>query len=277
MSMSKLIKIALGLIAAGAVLFIAGSAMGGKGLWVNKNFRILTADDFESYIYSNMDMEAFESIDIDISNVPVTLVSSQNGKYGVEVHYNTTKPDDIKIAVENKKLVIEADSQMYWFTFDLSFINGNKTNKEYVIVYLPEADYEKVCVETSNAAVIIEDTDGYVKDLKIRTSNAHVFVFGIEFDDMEIRTSNGSVTMENIRFKPDKGKITVDTSNAGITLNLPDNRKEECKIYADTSNAGVYVNDEKVKSDGHITSEGNHVLHLDTSNGKIELFFGMDQ
>lgn len=275
MSMSRLIKIALGLIAAGAVLFIAGSVLGGTGLMINKNFRIVTPEDFETYTYANMDMEAFESIDIDISNAPVTFLPSQNGKYGVEVSYQVSK-DDIKVAVEDKKLTIKADSHMYWFLFDLSFINGNKTTKEYVNVYLPQADYEKICVETSNASVSMENTDMYVKEILIETSNGGVSVSGISTDNIKIYTSNGSVAMEEIYFRSDKAEITVDTSNAGIVLDLPETGREDCKIYADTSNAGVYVNDEKVKPDEYSASEGDTILHLETSNGKINILFGLD-
>ncbi len=277
MSMSKLIKTALGLLAAGAVLFIAGSVMGGKGLIINKNFRIMTAEDFQNYTYSNMDMEAFESIDIAVSNIPVTFVLSENGKYGVEVSCQTANPKEIKAVVENKKLTIKKESQMYWFSFDLSMINGNKTDKEYVTVYLPKESYGKIRVEDSNAPVCMEDMDIDVKELHIETSNAGVLISDIRSDEIDVCTSNGTVSMEDIRFKTDKAKITADTSNSGIILTLPDTGKNRCKIYANTSNAGVYVNDEKAESDGHITSEGDNTLNLKTNNGKIEIFFGLDE
>lgn len=277
MSMSKLIKTALGLLAAGAVLFIAGSVMGGKGLIIDKNFRIMTAEDFQNYTYTNMDMEAFESIDIAVSNIPVTFVLSENGKYGVEVSCQTANPEDIKVAVENKKLTIKKESQMYWFSFDLSMINWNKADKEYVTVYLPKESYGKIRVEDSNAPVCMEDMDIDVKELQIETSNAGVLISDIRSDEIDVCTSNGTVSMEDIRFKTDKAKITADTSNSGIILTLPDTGKNQCKIYANTSNAGVYVNDEKAESDGHITSKGDSALNLKTSNGKIEIFFGLDE
>ncbi len=277
MSMSKLIKTALGLLAAGAVLFIAGSVMGGKGLIIDKNFRIMTAEDFQNYTYTNMDMEAFESIDIDVSNIPVTFVLSEDGKYGVEISCQTANPKEIKAAVENKKLTIKKESQMYWFSFDLSMINGNKTDKEYVTVYLPKESYGKIRVEDSNAPVCMEDMDIDVKELHIETSNAGVLISDIRSDEIDVCTSNGTVSMEDIRFKTDKAKITADTSNSGIILTLPDTGKNRCKIYANTSNAGVYVNDEKAESDGHITSEGDNTLNLKTNNGKIEIFFGLDE
>lgn len=311
--MSDYVKIALGLIAAGAVLFIAGSMFGGKGIMLSSNFRIETRDDFETYQYQNLDMEAFDKVDIDVSDVPVTFLPAPDGKsYGVEVSYQTTDRDEIKIAVEDKKLIIKIPGKMYWFSFDLSFLTGKDT-EESIIVYLPQNVYENISVKNSNASVTMEELNTNIKEIKIITSNAGINLSGLEADELSAHTSNGTirmekiaaekvetdtsngavtlikmevdelkadtsngkVTIEEIDFRNRKGKMTVTTSNAAIELSLPDYAQKDCEIKAKTSNAGISVNGED-KDNKYVTGDGDILLHLGTSNGKIEMNFGLD-
>lgn len=277
MADSKLLKIALGLITAGTVLFLAGSVKGGSGLMINKDFQILSPEDLKTYTYSDGNMEPFESVNIDISNVPVTFLPSQDGKYGAEVCYWAAGQDAVRVAVENKILVIEEEDKGYWFSFDLSFITGKERTGESVTVYLPEGSYEKICVKSSNAPVTMKNTGVDVQELSLKTSNAAVQVSDIRTENMEIGTSNASVVLDEICFQTEQSSITVGTSNGKISLHLPENGKETCQITASTSNAAIYVNDEKMKNSKYVTEDGRNILHLKTSNGKIELFFGKDK
>lgn len=314
MSISKLIKIAAALFAAGVILFFVGSLFGGKGVFINSKFQMVVPDDSDYYEYENRDLEAFTSVNIDVRNMPVTFFPSDNGSYGVELAYYATDKDNMLIEVKDGMLKVKSKSEMRWLSFDLSFLNGTKRNKEYVIVYLPKQEYETIDAFTSNGAIIMEKADFAAKTLLLDTSNAPIMVSGIKADmvttdtsngtvnlsgvvsekirvetsnapvtvsdcaasKFEISTSNGQVHLEKLTFEDGERDVSVKTSNGGISAEFPECRETDFRIHADTSNANIYVNGENMRDNEYSTKNGEGRLRLDTSNSRIEMYFGLD-
>ena len=314
MSISKLIKIAAALFAAGIILFFVGSIFGGKGVFINSKFQMVVPDDSDYYEYENRDLEAFTSVNIDVRNMPVTFFPSDNGLYGVELAYYATDKDNMLIEVKDGTLKVKSKSEMRWLSFDLSFLNGTKRNKEYVIVYLPKQEYETIDAFTSNGSIIMEKADFAAKTLILDTSNAPIMVSGIKADmvttdtsngtvnlsgivsekirvetsnapvtvsdcaasKFEISTSNGQVHLEKLTFEDGERDVSVKTSNGGISAEFPECRETDFRINADTSNANIYVNGEKLRDNEYTTKNGDGRLRLDTSNSRIEMYFGLD-
>lgn len=268
--MTKWMKTALVLLLTGAVLFVAGSMLGGKGIIINQNFKVIDSDDYKYFTYTNMELDEFEAVDIDVSNTPVTFLPSEDGRYGVEVSYRIVNENDIRVEVDNQKLIVEAEEKMFWMSWDFSFMTENQI-KEYVIVYLPEKEYKEITVDTSNAAVILKKVTA--PSIEIDTSNGSIEILNSDVQNLVADTSNASIRMQENRLSSEKGDISLETSNGEIRVDFLENREKEFKINADTSNADIYVNDRKLEKNDYATREGAVSLKLDTSNSDIIMNF----
>lgn len=308
--MTKWMKTALILLLAGAILFVAGSMLGGKGISINQNFKVIDSNDYKYFTYTDMKLDEFEAVDIDVSNTPVTFLPSEDGGYGVEVSYRIVNENDIRVEVDKQKLIVEAKEKMFWMSWDFSFMAENE-NKEYIIVYLPEKEYKEITVDTSNADIEMEELYVQVKKLKFNTSNAKICLSGpecgeivadtsnaavtlkkvtapaieidtsngsIEILDSDVQklvadTSNASITMKESRLSSERGEISLITSNGEIRVDFSENKEKEFKINADTSNADIYLNNQKLEKNDYATREGAVSLKLDTSNSDIIMNF----
>lgn len=312
--MSKLVKTAVIMVGVGIALFFLGNMFGGRGIVMNDKFRIRSVDDLEYYEYENRDLEAFTSVNINVSNMPVTFCPSDDGKYGVETAYRASDKDHMIVEVKDGTLTIRRKSEVYLFSFDFSFFGGNNTEKEYVTVYLPKQEYEAIDVSASNGPVTLKSLDVEVKTLILDTSNAPVIVSDMQADTfsagssngmislsgvrsesvrvktsnavvtvedsivaaLTVKTNNGQVTLTDVECGDGEGDISVSTSNAAIFVDCPQWKEADFRIDADTSNADVYINDRSQKDDKYTTKKGDNTLRLKTSNGKIEMNFAPD-
>lgn len=311
MSNSKLIKIAAAVFAMGIILFFVGSLFGGRGIFLNSSFQISVADDMEYFEFEDRDLEAFSGVNIDVANMPVTFLPSDNDLYGVKLAYYATDKDNMTVTVKDNTLTVEYEPQKRYISFDFSFLR--ETKKEYVIVYLPKQEYGTIDVSTSNGMILLEKVDVVVKklildtsngpitasdistdmvtadtsngpvslsgivseEIRVKTSNAPVKVSFGEISVLEIRTSNGPVHLDGLTFagKPD---VFVNTSNGGISVDFATCSESDFRVKADTSNANIFVNGDNLRDNHYTTKDGDGRLNLKTSNGRIEMYFGLD-
>lgn len=312
MSNAKLIKIAAAFFAVGIILFFVGSLFGGRGIFLNSKLQISVPGDLEYFEYENRDLEAFTGVNIDVRNMPVEIVPSDNGLYGVKLAYYAADKDNMMIEVKDKILNVERKAEMRIFSFDFSFLS--ETSKEYVIVYLPEQEFETIHASTTNGMISVENVDAVVKNLildtsngpiimsdisadtvtadtsngmvnlngvaseeiRVKTSNAPVTVSSGVISVLEIRTSNGPVTLDGLTFAGSEKNVSVKTNNGGITVDFAKCRESDFRIKADTSNSNIYVNGDNLRDNHYTTKDGDGRLNLKTSNGRIEVDFGLD-
>lgn len=278
--MSKYIKIALGLIAAGIVFTVVGLSFGGKGFTITTNMKAQTVDEYQIFEYKNMEIDVLQMIDVDINNVPVTICESENDKYGVEVKCQVLDLDDMEVSVGDGELEIKKKMQNYWFSFDFSSVTTFNQMDEYVIIYVPKfANTPEITVDTSNANVIVDEPGSKISRLNINTSNASVtlnkvFVLnqlnvdtnngGIELKDsqcvtdVKLITSNGGVTISGTELE----NVTVDTSNGSVKIKESVLSGEKNSMKVKTSNSGIFVS--LLNSD-----EKNFKINADTSNADV--------
>ncbi len=289
--MSRYVKIALGLIVVGIVLAGIGSFLGGSGFFITNRLDTHSVEDLQLFEYENMEIGGLDSIDISVSNVPVTFRATKGDKFGVEVKYQVIDLDDVTVSVDEGELSVVAKHENYWWSFDFSFFE-DKDIEEYVIVYVPEGkSLEDVNVSTSNASVEVEDLQCIINEFDINTSNAGVTLSGVTVtDSLVIDTSNGPIRLDSacvcrkeaklitsngqvdvinaeinqLEVKTSNGEINLDiaklddrryikadTSNAKINVILQNNNETETDIKADTSNGEVYINGKSVGDDDY--------------------------
>ncbi len=311
--MSRYVKIALGLIAMGIVLAGIGSFLGGNGFFITNKLDTHSVEDMQLFEYENMEIGGLDSIDINVSNVPVTFCKASGDKFGVEVNYQVVDLDDVTVSVEDGELSVVAKHENYWWSFDFSFFEGRDV-EEYVIVYIPEGkSLDDINVSTSNASVTMKEMQCIVNEFDINTSNADVTLSGVTVtDSLVVDTSNGQIRLDaacvcendaklitsngqvdviggvfnRLEVKSSNGEINldvaevldkrfikVDTSNAPISVTL-NNGEGEADIKADTSNGEVYINGKSVGDDDYEHAVSGGVrLELDTSNADIRIEF----
>ena len=211
-----------------------------------------SADSGKVHCFSNMDMTPFTDICVDVRNCPVQVERAVDGKYGVDVRVVVRKDEDLTIENLNGTLTVRKIRQNKWSGFRMQFMGARE--KEYVKLYLPEAQYNKVKLLTSNASVTVNGLEAVNDLLSIDTSNAGVKLNGVQVNDcLKVDTSNGSIALNQVFGR----EFVADTSNASITME----RVFGEKVTADTSNGGIRVKE----------SEIAQVLNADTSNGSIEV------
>lgn len=245
MSSSKLIKLALLFIVVGSVMFFAGRSLGGSGFYIDNRFHIKSFGTDEYFEYSNMELDAFTDIKVDIRNCPITVKKSEDGHYGVSVKLYSPDSGSITAEVNGHTLTVKGNDTFRWILWDVSL--GLTRQEEYVIIYLPEADYGKFELATSNASINLAEISGKA---------------------IAAETSNGSVTAADLTVTE---SLDIETSNASITTVLS-GAENDYKIEADTSNANVYINSRKEGRE-YKSKNGSIKLNLETSNGTINLTF----
>ena len=264
-----------------------------------------SADSGQVHCFSNMDMDPFTDIHVDVRNCPIQVERSVDGRYGVDVRLAVRKDEDLTIENLNGLLTIQKKRQSKWSGGWMQF-NGSH-EKEYVKLYLPEAVYNRVELFSSNASVTVTDLETVSDLLNIDTSNDRVRLERVQVNDrLKIDTSNGAITLtqvfgrdiyadtsnasivmervfaEKATADTSNGGIKVkdceitqllngDTSNASIEVTLP-GAESDYSIHADTSNSKIYVNG-KSMGDEYNTYGGVKAVRLDTSNGRITIGF----
>lgn len=284
MSSSKLIKLALIFIVTGSVIFFIGKSMGGNGFYMNSSFQLKSISDYEYLEYSDMELEPFSKVKVDISDCPITVRKSENGSYGIAVKRYVQSKDNMVIEAADGTLSVK-EREFSWISWNLSFNFHDK--QEYVIIYLPESEYKELNLNTTNAKIEVQDVPSVqklnidtsngsvnienlpsVRELNVETSNASVELNEISCESAAIDTSNGTVKAADITVTK---LLNIDTNNASIETEL-NGQESDYNIHADTSNADIYINGRKEASE-YKSKKGDVKIKLDTSNGKIEIKF----
>lgn len=219
--------------------------------------------------YTEMDLPEFEEVKVNVHNCPVYVFPSEDGRYGVDVCLAVSENGSYKIEVKDDVLVIENGTSSINDIFSFNSYNVD----QYINIFLPDEEYERIKINTSNANVQI--TDVYSEEIIVDTSNAHIFGANLKAEKIDLTTSNSDIDVdnieaENIKLDTSNADITgedvfgvdgkIDTSNGTIKI---ENIYFEDKLKADTSNGNIYIvlNGEK----------GDYEIEADTSNGEVTI------
>ena len=268
----KLMIIAAVCIVAGAAMAGIGWSMGGTGFNITKDGMQLIADMTE-YTYTDMDMEEFSAVTIDVYDCPVYIHRANDGKYGVDVSMYLPKSDKdkVELKVEKGELILKASRSPFNLNLSWNFdFTGDREG--HIDIYLPEKEYNDIYVCTSNARIEVEDLDVGDNKLTADTSNGNISLLNVNSGRLLADTSNAKVTIENSFFD----EVVVDTSNGVVQLDKVEAESFDVK----SSNASiifdkVYGNTAKLDtSNGKVILTTIHFakkLEVETSNAAIEL------
>ena len=221
------------------------------------------AQENSAYRFREMDLEPFRSVYVRVRNCPISMKESADGRYGADVYLLLNEGETAQAGMEHGVFTVRISGR--------AISHRNQQGNQYVKLYLPAKEYDRIELHSSNAPVTSDCPAAIRSELKIDTSNSAVNVSGIrDAEKIHADTSNGS-----IHFRSLKGKeLIADTSNGSIRI-----EDVSCDVCnADTSNASISVKDSVFRkcgadsSNGSITVSGcrfTEELKADTSNASI--------
>ena len=201
------------------------------------------------------DLDKHTKYDLEISNdcgnVEVLPSSSDQLEVYAEVYYTDKKDisenyEFIKCHVDDKLASIKANREKY------------KTN-DFIVnlkVLVPEQDFAKVNIDTSNDEIVINSFN--CDEFYLESRNAELKMNDSKIANSEISTSNGTVEIKDSNFTD----IVINTSNAEIALN----NTEFVNLEGNTSNGSVEVNDVSNVAEKMILGNSNGPINIDLSN-----------
>ncbi len=182
----------------GLVCAVVGAIMGAKGLLAfTSDFEFKIIDDMDKVSHKNRDIEPFEKIIVEVDNANINIISTTDGKYGVE--YNLIDDgSNVKFLNEGGELVIKNHSSsnnffLGFFTFGKSLLDYNE-----VTIYVPEfVTLSSVNIECDAGSIHVEDIKG-VENLKIEADASDVDVKKGVYGTIDISVNAGDVSIENV-------------------------------------------------------------------------------
>lgn len=187
----------------------------------------------------------------DCGNVELLPSSSDQLEVYGEVYYTDKKDisenyEFIKCHVDDKLASIKANREKY------------KTN-DFIVnlkVLVPEQDFAKVNIDTSNDEIVINSVK--CEEFYLESRNAELKMNDSKIANSEISTSNGTVEIKDSNFTD----IVINTSNAEIALN----NTEFVNLEGNTSNGSVEVNDVSNVAEKMILTNSNGPIIIDLSS-----------
>lgn len=202
------------LLVCGIVCMVMGTGLGGQLNYAFnfKNHKVYVPTDEEmQYVDKTMDVEAFDSVDVELGNVDVEMRQGEN----YQVQYHLTSWDKPVIEVKDRKLVIrneEDKTATFGWSFGIFGLQiGSPSQKEQkkMIVTIPEN------VKLENMKLNSEFGDINMSDLQMESCDIKADSGALSLDNIEavnatILSEFGNVTVNNMT-----GEMNTITANSG--------------------------------------------------------------
>jgi DUF4097 and DUF4098 domain-containing protein YvlB len=223
-----------------------------------------------SHIFQHGDVY-LKDIDIDLANGSLKLIPWDQNDVRIECQAKVYRVENTEQARQNflKDILFAIEGQK------LRFMTQQKWMKVDALVYLPQAEYERVRVRMFNGPISGEELT--IRDLRVKTANGkieftrlngkkaeveaangHITIKTSEIDDIEAETINGSIKLDG-----DFRKVETQTLNGNTTCNLTGNRCEMFAAKATTGGIDLFISDDIAASGELKTNLGGFNIKLD--------------
>jgi DUF4097 and DUF4098 domain-containing protein YvlB len=223
-----------------------------------------------SHIFHQGDVY-LRDIDIDLANGSLKLVPWDQNDVRIECQAKVYRVENSEQARENflKDVLFAIDGQK------LRFMTQQKWMKVDAVVYVPQAEYERVRVRMFNGPISGEELT--IGDLRMKTANGKIELARLNGKRAEIETANGHVTLQSsaidtlevetingaIKLDGDFRKVETQTLNGNTTYNLTGTRCELIAAKATTGGIDLYIPDGVAASGELKTNLGGFNIKLD--------------
>lgn len=202
------------LLVCGIVCMAVGASLGGQWNYAFnlKSHKVYVPTDEEmQYVDKTVDVEAFESMDVELGNVDVEVRQGES----YQVQYHLTSWDKPVIEVKDKKLVIrneEDEVATFGWSFGIFGLHSGSLSEEErkkMIVTIPE----NVKLEDMNVSSEFGDIDMadiQTESFDIKADSGHLSLENMETGTGMILAEFGNVTVNNMT-----GETSTITANSG--------------------------------------------------------------
>ena len=215
--MNKFYKISaiIAAVAAGiGLLFLMiGIACGAHGTILLTEKGFFVRDNTEKWQYSNMELEAFKNIDIDIELAEVHVIESETEHFSISFDL-TGSQDDYTFSTENETVTLESKTSNKQFSINLFGIT--QTTTDVVYISIPKGvQLDDITINSDVGDVEISISDGAKKlDITTDVGNINIFDGNYEYLKMianvgDIEVGNVEVT-KNVEAIADVGKVSIE-------------------------------------------------------------------
>ncbi len=237
----------------------------------------------------NIDLEDFDSIDLDLNNSNFEIKKSTNGNSYIE--YIEKNQNDYEILVENHMLrIIENKKYNNKVFINLNvvkdlFLNGSfnfSPNKD-ITLYTSKLEFDKIDIDhdfgyvkinsvkgnvfninNSAGKVLIEDCR--VKEFNISNSTGKISMKNCEGNDYVIQQSMGKVDFSNIDVKK---SISIESEMGSIEGDMVYNDSKYYKVNTSKEIGKIFVDPKFLNSDRYNKEEVE--IELKIEMGEIKL------
>ena len=190
------------------------------------NFGSMSTEEFETNTYTVS--ESFDKISIDVYTTDITFMFSEDERCSVEC--KETEKLRHNVSVQNGTLVINMTDTRKWYDKFGVFVGSYK-----MTVYLPEAEYASLKVDTDTGDVTMPEDFAFEK-VNIDSDTGDVEWFATVSDTAIINLDTGDilvekVTAENLELSSDTGSVELESVTA------------KGNIKADTDTGDIYLDD----------------------------------
>jgi DUF4097 and DUF4098 domain-containing protein YvlB len=223
-----------------------------------------------SHIFHQADVY-LKDIDIDIANGSLKIVPWDQLDVRIECQAKVYRVENSDQARQNflKDILFAIEGQK------LRFMTQQKWMKVDAVVYIPQAEYERVRVRLFNGPISGEELT--ISDFKAKTANGkmefvrlngkkaeieaangHISLKSSVIDDLEAETLNGAIKIDG-----DFRKIETQTFNGNTTYHQTGTRCELISAKATTGGIDLYIPDGVAASGELKTNLGGFNIKLD--------------
>jgi DUF4097 and DUF4098 domain-containing protein YvlB len=223
-----------------------------------------------SHIFHQGDVY-LKDMDFDLANGSLKLVPWDQTDVRIECQAKVYRVDNSDQARQNflKDVLFAIEGQK------LRFMTQQKWMKVDAVVYVPQAEYERVRVRLFNGPISGEELT--IRDLRVKTANGKLDFARLDGKKVELETANGHITIQNsiiddleaetingaIKVEGDFRKLETQTFNGNTTYTLSGNRCELITAKATTGGIDLYVPDGVAASGELKTNLGGFNIKLD--------------
>nr|WP_295971573.1 DUF4097 domain-containing protein [uncultured Bacillus sp.] len=199
-----------------------------------------------SHIFQQTD-PYIKQIDVDVANGNISIVPWNQKDVRVECQARVYRVESQEQARMNflKDIIFAIEGDC------LRFSTGQKWMKLNAVIYIPQADYEKINIRMFNGS--IDSRQLNVTKFKVKTANGKIKMEEIKSQIVEAETANGAITFNNC----DIEDIDAETINGAVKINGDFRKVElqsfngdvECKVFgskcemidAKTTTGGIHL------------------------------------
>lgn len=223
-----------------------------------------------SHIFHQGDVY-LKDMDVDLANGSLKLIPWDQNDVRIECQAKVYRVENSDQARQNflKDILFAIEGQK------LRFMTQQKWMKVDAVLYVPQAEYDRVRVRMFNGPISGEELT--INDLRVKTANGkidfarlngkrsemetangHITLTGSVIDDLEVETINGAIKLEG-----DFRKVETQTLNGNTTYTLNGNRCELIAAKATTGGIDLHVPDGVAASGELKTNLGGFNIKLD--------------